>query len=57
MTDKAASATNDAKISSEPYCFEAMAGFSARVSDDCVNGLGSVWTDSAVKETQINVCY
>jgi len=53
MTARAASATNGANRSSFPYCFEAIAGLSARVREACVNGLGSVCTDRAVEEANV----
>jgi len=50
MTVRAASATNDANKSSEPYCFEAIAGLRASVRDGWVNGVDRVCTDRALEE-------
>ncbi len=47
MTDRAASATSLARMSSDPYCFDAMAGVTARVSAAFVKGNGSSLVDSA----------
>ena len=46
MTARAASATRAERVSSNPYCFDAMAGLSASASDDCVNGEGRLDVDS-----------
>lgn len=43
----AASATKAANVSSDPYCFEAMAGLRASVSDACVKGDASDEVDRA----------
>jgi hypothetical protein len=47
MTFRAASATKDDSISSEPYCLDAIAGLRAVRSAATVNFLGSVWIESA----------
>ena len=47
MTDSAASATSPARVSSDPYCFDAMAGMTARTRAAFVNGDGSSLVDSA----------
>lgn len=45
MTASAASATSTERVSSNPYCFEAMAGLSASASEDWVNGDGRLDVD------------
>lgn len=52
MTIRAASATNEARISSEPYCFDAMAGFRAEVKPACVKGVGREVVDNAKAEVR-----
>lgn len=47
MMERAASATSDASLSSDPYCFEAMAGLSADERDSCVSGLGRLYVESS----------
>jgi len=49
MMERAASATNDASLSSEPYCFEAMTGLRADTRVSCVKGDGRLKVDSSVK--------
>lgn len=49
MTERAASATNEANMSSDPYCFDAIAGLSASVRDGWVNGVERVCTERAWK--------
>ena len=39
ITASAASATNDASVSSEPYCFEAMVGRMASASESDLSGV------------------
>jgi len=48
MIERAASATNEASLSSDPYCFEAMAGLSADARDFCVSGVGRLYVESSV---------
>ena len=50
MTDRAASATSPASMSSDPYCFEAMEGMTARARVAFVNGDGSSLVDSASRQ-------
>ena len=45
MTASAASATRAERVSSKPYCFDAMAGLSASASEDGVNGEGRLDVD------------
>src|ERR1700729_4299330 len=47
MTANAASATKLARVSSYPYCFDAMAGFSAVAKDAWVNGFGRLDVESS----------
>jgi hypothetical protein len=47
MTDKAASATSLARMSSDPYCFDAMEGMTACARAAFVNGDGSSLVDKA----------
>lgn len=49
MMERAASATNDASLSSEPYCFEAMTGLRADTRVSCVKGDGRLKAESSVK--------
>ncbi len=51
MTANAASATSDEGVSSNPYCFDAMAGLKARDRVDCVRGVGS---EDVVSSKRIN---
>ena len=50
MTASAASATSAERVSSKPYCFEAMAGLSASASDDCVKGDGRLDIDRSRRQ-------
>lgn len=54
MTARAASATRADRGSSKPYCFEAMAGFRAEASDDCVRGDGKLKVDSSARRDQMD---
>lgn len=47
ITASAASDTSDARVSSKPYCFDAMAGLSAASNVDWVNGDGRLLVDSS----------
>lgn len=47
MTDRAASATSSARMSSDPYCFDAMEGMTACARAAFVNGDGSLPVDNA----------
>ena len=47
MTDRAASATSLARMSSDPYCFDAMEGMTACARAAFVNGDGSLPVDNA----------
>lgn len=49
MTASAASATSDERVSSKPYCFDAMEGLTAVASDSCVSGVGSDELERAVR--------
>ena len=47
MTARAASATSDERVSSKPYCLDAIAGCSAVERVSWVNGVGRVLEDSS----------
>jgi hypothetical protein len=47
ITDRAASATSPARMSSHPYCFDAIEGMTARARAAFVNGDGSLLVDKA----------
>lgn len=47
MIESAASATRDASLSSEPYCFEAIAGFSADARAFRVRGVDRLYVESS----------
>ena len=49
MTVRAASATREERVSSKPYCLEAIEGLSARASGEWVGGDESVAVESSVK--------
>jgi hypothetical protein len=51
MMESAASATSEASLSSEPYCFEAMAGLRADSRVSCVRGDGRLNVESSAEQT------
>jgi len=51
MMERAASATNEASLSSEPYCFEAMEGLRADARVSCVMGDGRLNVESSGKQS------
>ena len=57
MMERAASATNDASLSSEPYCFEAMTGLRADTRVSCVKGDGRLKVDSSVTMKYRSGCH